>query len=999
MQGDKKIRCSSPHQSAYRWYTARLFRKILIGIGISCSIIVLTAGCSTKKNTSSTRFYHALTTKYNVYFNGKEAYKAGSKAIDQGNKDNYMDILPLYPIGNKTTIGTGGGDFDRAIEKSQKAIREHSIKKRPARKPGRNYSPEYKKWLARREFNPFLHNAWMLMGKAQFQKGDFPEAASTFSYIARLYAGQPDITADARIWLSRCYAQLGWHYDAEDVLEKVNNDSLPYTLIPEHASAYGNFLIGSERYREAVPYLLTTIKNEKNKRQKTREYYLLGQIYQLLQERNKAYDAYGRVIRLSPPYELELNARIRQTEVMAAANTKKTTEKLRRMTRSEKNKDYLDQIYYALGNTYMAQQDTAHAITEYLTGVEKSTRGGVEKGMLQLTLGNIFWQQARYAEAQVAYADAIGLINKEHTEYKQVTKRSEVLDELVEVATAVELQDSLQHLASLSDAERMKAIEGLIAEVVRKEEEAKKLEEEQKRQELREAIAAEGESNNRQPAVPSPQGPVMDKSWYFYNPQLVTQGKTEFQRLWGRRKLEDNWRRKNKTVVTLDNFEKVNYDEMPETEGGAVADGDAATQQAQPTDSVPNEKDPQFYLQQIPLTPEAMKESNDILSDGLFNLGSIFKDKLEDFTRSEESFNRLIRQFPEFKQLDEAYYNLYLMLSRQHKTEEAARYKAELLERFPESKYAKTLQNPDFVYNAIHGKHLEDSLYVKTYQEYQNGNYKQVVANSELSSTKYPMGKHRPKFLFLHAVTALQANDQKQFLIELKDLVQNYPDNEITELAAYILKGVQEGRLLAKGSSSFGSIWKRRSAEALLARGEAGDSTAVADSLKEFSIERNAPYLFLLAYEEGKVNENQLLYEVARYNFSSFMVKNFDLSFSHDNGIGRLLIRSFANYDEALQYFRRLYEDKQLNERLSGMRAVIISEANYELLNKLYSFDEYDAFYKLHFPVLPGQENIPIDGSTLDEPLQNLPDEKEETPEEDGEELPQGGSNEYFIIE
>ena len=125
---------------------------------------MLVTGCSTRKNTAGTRFYHALTTRYNVYFNGHEAYKAGLAAQQQGNKDNYMELLPLYPINNPTTAGIGASDFDRAIEKAQKAIRQHSIKRRPARRPGRTYTDEYKKWLARREFNPFLHRAWMLMG-------------------------------------------------------------------------------------------------------------------------------------------------------------------------------------------------------------------------------------------------------------------------------------------------------------------------------------------------------------------------------------------------------------------------------------------------------------------------------------------------------------------------------------------------------------------------------------------------------------------------------------------------------------------------------------------------------------------------------------------------------------------------------------------------------------------------------------------------------------------
>lgn len=1003
-----------PMYQCANWYIGTLFTLFIIGI--------LFTGCSTKKNTAGSRFYHAMTTRYNVYFNGNEAYKSGYKAVEQGNKDNYMEMIPLYPIGNKSTVGTGSSDFERAIEKSQKAIAVHSIKRKPQRKQGKRYTPEYKQWLARREFNPFLHRAWMLMGKAQFQKGDFPEAAATFSYIARLYTGQPRITAEARIWLAQCYTQMGWYYDAEDVLLKVNNDSLPYTLAPAYSRTYGHYLLGSQRYREAVPHLLTTIKNEKNKRQKARQYYLLGQVYQLLQEPAKAYQAYGKVIKLSPPYEMELNARIRQTEafptgevrqamgIKKTAEIKKATDKLRRMTRSEKNKDYLDQIYYALGNIYLAAGDTLQAIKEYNLGAEKSTRGGVEKGILQLTLGNLCWEMGRYVEAQAAYSDAIGLLEKTHSQYEEITKRSEILDELVPYSTAVELQDSLQHLASLDSVARMVVIDTLIARVIQKEEEAKRLAKEAERDALRESIASENAANAPQkPTTQQPTIPSGDDSWYFYNSQVLTQGKADFQRLWGRRKPEDNWRRRNKTVVALDDFEPVNYDEPQDSlsnevtpaEGNTTlpaqgdAPGDKVNSRLSADTTAIDEKNPLFYLQQIPLTEEAMAASNEILSDGLFNMGMIFKDKMENFPRAEYSFGRLIHTFPDFEQLDVAYYNLYLMLGRMNRMADANTYKQELIDRFPESKYARMLADPDFAYIAVYGKHLEDSLYAATYKQYMAGNYKQVAANAEYSFNKYPMGQHRPKFMFLHAVSALQTGNQKQFLAELKELVQQYPENEITDLAAHILKGVQEGRLLAEGSISFGSIWSRRSAE------DSADSIRIAamDSTHVFSPERNTPYLFILAYEEGKVNENQLLYEVARYNFSSFMVKNFDLSFSHDRGIGRLVISSFANYEEAQYYQRQLYADPHMNERLSGMRAVLISQANYELLNQFYSFDDYEAFYKKTFDPYPTEEEAPIDGSTLDEPLQNLPPADETAPaeeEEDGEEIEEGSGTTYY---
>lgn len=950
--------------------------------------------CSTKKNTRMTRFYHAMTTRFNVYFNGIEAYKSGCRSIEEGNKDNYLQVLPLYPVGNKETAGTGSSDFERAIEKSQKAVTLHSIKKKPKRKAGRALTASERKYRARNEFNPYLHHAWMLMGKAQFQKGDFAEAAATFSYVARLYETQPEICAEARLRMAECYTLLGWYYDAEDALQKANNDSMPAKLAPMYAKAYGNMLLGTQRYQEAIPQLITTIRNEKNKKQKARQYYLLGQIYQLLGNNGPAYQAYGKTIRMSPPYELEISARIRQTEVMATKDSRKTMEKLRKMAKKEKNKNYVDQIYYALGNVCLANQDTLQAIKEYKTGIEKSTTTGATKGIINLALGNLCWAVGQYEDAQTAYSEAIAQLEQTHKDYKMITKRSEVLDELVPYTTAIQLQDSLQHLASLDSAARMVVIDTLIARFIQKEKEAEEAARKAEREEMREQIMAENAALNPQ-AGNQPTVPTGDKSWYFYNTQLVTQGKATFERQWGKRKLEDNWRRKNKTVVALDDFEEINYDE--EEAGDSLSLGDTGpdgmpleseSEQAADT-TVIDEKNPLFYLQQIPLTEEAMAESHRILSDALFNAGLICKDKLEDFPLAEKTFSRLIKDYPEFEKLDEVCYNLFLMYGRMKKIAESEQSKLTLQTEFPESEFTKIVSNPDFVRDAVYGKHLEDSLYVDTYRRFLAGELEQVNANAEYSSLKYPMGKHRPKFLFLHAAAALQQGQQQQFLDELKVLVQQYPENEITDLAAHILKGVQEGRLLESSSMRFGNIWASRGGET--------DSTGAArpDSIPAFSDERETPYLFVLAYEDGKVNENQLLYEVARYNFSTFMVKNFDLTFEHDRNIGRLVIRSFMNYDEVLYYQRQLYADPHMNERLSGMRALLISENNYKLLNQFYSFDEYDAFYRQHFdPTANPEIQQPGDGSTLDEPLQNLPPESEATEEEDGYEEEDGGEEE-----
>lgn len=230
----------------------------------------------------------------------------------------------------------------------------------------------------------------------------------------------------------------------------------------------------------------------------------------------------------------------------------------------------------------------------------------MEKGILQLTLGNLYWQQARYAEAQKAYAEAIGLIDKTHREYADITTRSEILDELVPHTNTIQLQDSLQHLAGMPEAERMAVIENIIAQVIAREEAERKAAEEAEREtnrlQMREEaesqlpatsiISKPGQGNTTTPQTTQPAiGGKQD--WYFYNPQLVEQGKAEFQRLWGRRKLEDNWRRKNKTVVALDDFEEIDYSE---------------SEDIAPKDSIPNSQENEATESSV--SPEKILKGN-----------------------------------------------------------------------------------------------------------------------------------------------------------------------------------------------------------------------------------------------------------------------------------------------------------------------------------------------------------------------------------------------------
>lgn len=508
-------------------------------------------GCSTQKNTSASRWWHSFNARYNTYYNGSLAYIDASLEKENGNKDNFTEMLPLYTVGNKASRELGKGNFDRAIEKCQKAIKLHSIKKRPEWNKSRKKNAKDIEWLNRREYNPFLWKAWLLMGRSQFMKGSFDEAASTFAYMSRLYATQPAIYGKARAWLARCYVEQDWLYDAEDVITKIKRDSLNWRAQKDWDYTYADYYIRTGRYQEAIPYLRKVIKHEGRRKQRAREWYLMGQLQTAVGNRQAAYKAYRSVIRQQPPYELEFNARIAMTEVMATGKWKQMVGRLKRMARNDNNKEYLDQVYYAIGNIYMNQKDTVQAIAAYEKGNTKSTRNGIEKGVLLLTLGDIYWAKEDFSNARRCYGEAIGLLDKDRKDYKQASDRSKILDELVPHTDAVHLQDSLQALAKMSEKDRNAAIDRVIEALKKKEKEERDAQAEAEAQRVQAQNGGSANADQRN-NITNNQQQQKNAIWYFYNPMAVSQGKATFQKLWGKRENVDDWQRVNKTSRCTD---------------------------------------------------------------------------------------------------------------------------------------------------------------------------------------------------------------------------------------------------------------------------------------------------------------------------------------------------------------------------------------------------------------------------------------------------------------
>ena len=950
---------------------------LLLSLLLMLSFSSFLTSCSTKKNTSGTRFYHAVTSRFNILYNGQLSFIDGEDAQAKGHQDNYTELLPMDISTNKQTANLGKGNYDNAILKCEKAIKLHSIKKRPKVSSNKKRTPKQKEYLARKEFNPYLHHAWLMMGKAQFNKGDFIEAASTFNYMTRLYSTQPEVYSVAKAWLARCYVALEWPYDAEELLNSMRRDSVTNEGRREMAASRAAFLIQTGQYEQAIPEVKSTIKHTRRKLQRSRLNFLVGQLQHELGLDKDAYKSFTKVIHSNPPYELAFNARIQQTEVMPQGSYKQMVKKLLRMAKSDKNKDYLDQLYYAIGNIYLSSGDTLKCIGAYEKGAEESTRNGVAKAVLLLRLSQIYWERENYIDAQRTYAACIAILDKEHDEYKVSEERSKALDEAAPPLGVIKLQDSLQALAKMPEAEYLAAIDRVIEALKKKEkEEAKKAANAEGGNGGANAGAQNATANTNR-TTPTAASTSQNKgAWYFYNPQTVMSGKQEFQRKWGNRKNEDNWRRSNKTVVSGSDFEEYNYDENTDSINAAE---EAAREEEEQRlrDSLAN--DPhhrEYYLAQIPFTDEQMAASNGLVKDALYKGGIAVMEKIHNYPYALRLLLRLLVDFPETENKADTYYHLFLLYGRLENEDESLRYRDSLIAGFPEDRKAILLANPNYEMIAREGKHIEDSIYSATYEAYLANRYEEVDSNYNFHTQNFPEGRHRARIMFIRAMTYLYSGQHTEFLDLLKELVKNYSKEEIAEMAGFIVKGLQEGRLLSDDKFNASDIWSRRKSNWM-----EGDSTQVADTL---SAERFSTFNFVLAYPTNSLDEDQLLYEMARYNFTSYMVRNFEIEIIDDNGLSMMCVRGFLSYDEVHAYAQALYADRHMATVLEGIRTLLISDDNLKLLGTSFSFDEYKKFFNDRFAPLDVPNDLRIDEPTDLEYID--PDDVEDSKKEKTEE-------------
>lgn len=872
----------------------KLLALLLLGIIVS--------RCSVEKNTGSTRAFHNLISRYNIYFNGKEAYKKGIRKGDKAFVDDFSATLPIFKYADENVARTISPEMDKAINKSTKVISLHSITAKPNYDNKKNLTEKEEEFYSQNEFNNWVDDSYLLMAKAQFHKLDYFISLKTLKYVTE-EAADLDVIYEALIWTVRVYNEEGSYGYSKEILVSLEEDpDLPKDLHTDFYSTYADYYLKREMYDEAIPVLEKLLDIEKKKKNKTRYTYILAQANENLGNMNEAYKLYAKVVKMKPTYDMTFNARINQAESfdVTVENVSEIKKILRKMLRDDKNTDYLDQIYYAYGNIALKENKQEDAIQYFKQSAQASISNNKQKGISYLTIADLYFKDENYYRAQPYYDSAMIVLDQSYPGYVVIEIKKESLNRLVQNINTVQIEDSLQRMAAMGPADRLNYIDEVIVQV--KAEDEKQRENQEMNQYN---LSNQYETDQRVNQELSKAG-----NWYFYNPAVVGLGRNEFRQRWGNRQLEDNWRRKNKSIS------EANMEEIVKGEEGFDAENGKTT--------VEDKYSREFYLKDLPLTDSLIQESNTRIETSMFKIGQIYLDELKDDSKATGSFEALILRFPGTSYSLAAYYYLYELSNKNGNQEKSNFYKNKIITNYPESEFAKMLSDPDYLRKRNELEREDYLLYEDLYKKYLIEQYDYVMVECERFISAKPDHDLSPKYRLLKAYALAKVSSIRDFKEALNDVVENSPDGQEKDRAKELIAFYNEEIPELK------------------------EEEEVKISVEIYKVTENEEHIVVFAIEDTSVDANQLMFNIINYNLDNYSQAEFSTNLQDvDDMVSMISIRGVGKKNETTEYLIKILEDKSITDVTTGKKisTFVISESNLGVFLENKSVSVYLKFY------------------------------------------------------
>ena len=780
------------------------FTKVLIFVAF-CTILLI-AGCSTTNHApAATEVYHDITGHYNAYFNANEKLKSVYLTMDKTHKDNYKEVLPLFTYSNPKEATSVTSDLEDIEKRLTKSVQVHKV-------------------------SNWADDDFLMMGKANYIKGNYDKATAFFKYTTTEYKNgvdyvkemkkmgkvakptlkkkkvvkpkfeqklddkgnlvlnkidqRPSYTlmiheparAEALVWLAKTYSAQKKYSEASAIIQFMRSDDKFYTnLDPQVELTEAENFLNQKNYNDAIKPLEKFLTMTKKKSQRVRPVFILAQLYEKKGDYSKASEYYKEVLKNRPSYEMEFYAKIRRAKLGHKSGSNDEIKKLLiTMSRDGKYKDYLDQIYYELGEIVLGENNRAEARKDFHKSVQASTKNADQKALSYLQLGRMDFEEEYYVTAKFFYDSTVQNMSKTDTAYDPTSARDKTLAKLVKEINTINTEDSLQRIAKMSSADRARFLKKLI-DAKQKEADAKAAEKQSSKATNTDFIKPGGGPSGGPP--PSEDA----SSFYFYNVTSRSNGYSEFLKKWGNRKLEDNWRRKDKSATQAENT-----DEVDSTKAKLAANKDSA---------VVLGGEEEKLLAGLPMTPDKMDKSNAKLIDAYYALGTVYKDDLQSYRKATAAFEELNKRFPKNKLELESDYQLYLIYDRTKNTSKAEYYKNEILANFPNSTIAKYLKDPNYLAEVKKKENSLTTYYESAYKDYASGLYASAEQKCRDVDAQFKENKLRAKFDLLNAMALSKENRLTDYVEALNKIISKYPGTPEKDQAQSWLTAVNRSKL------------------------------------------------------------------------------------------------------------------------------------------------------------------------------------------------------------
>ena len=893
-------------------------------------MLVFLGGCSNKKDGTAYRLYHNMTGHYNGYFNANELVLKGANTLAANHKEDYDQVLPIFIHGTEEEAKAIFPDMEKAITKCEKVISRHTIKDEGAKE---KKHPEFNKWI---------DDNYMVIGQAYFYKKSYYKSADIFQYVNRKFK-KPEITVKSNTWLAKTYNEQGEHGKAIQALVRAENDvedeKVPAKLKADYYMTYADAYVHQKKWDKAAAELEKAIKHIERKKYRARPHFILAQIYQELNRSSDAITQFESVIQSHAPYELEFYARINKalSYSRTGGSSGEIQKQLFKMLKDEKNADYVDQIYYALGDIAWEEQRRDDAIDFYKKSISANTTNAKQRAKAFLRLADLYFDEREYANAQIYYDSTLAKIDDKHERYDIIKMRAESLTELVSNLNAIALYDSLNVLCALDPA----ALEKKLADMAKQmavDMEQQRLEDERKAAEAAAAAEASGISG----------------SFWCYNDNLRESGKNTFEETWGERPLKDYWRLQSKLAESFGPGEEV----VATTE--AAVDSTAAAPQEKYKTPTSDE-----LKESLPCADNArMIQIKKDAAEGYYNAGVVYKEKLDDDDNAISTWEELLANMDESSYHATTYYQLF----RTWMAKEGAKgfvknpfcescnskfWGDEIKSRYPGSDWAMLVDNPGFLDIQDMKKAKENEDYEKAYAYYSSRSYGRAKNYCDSVITRDAQNGLICKYKLLRAVCVGYSDAtygvKENYQNELNALVQECAGTDEAKRADQLLRAMAgpeqptTNPLIPTNPAGLDSL---QNTQAPL------DSASAAALDGPYKFDRNAEHYLavLMPVQTSDINAAKAAaadYNLVNFNSSQLRVTNNLL----DKDFHMLLVKSFKKPEDADQYFKAFTTDtdKLSSINVDGNHVFLISKQNYIALFKGKDYMLYLDFFARYY--------------------------------------------------